>query len=296
MWILENIKATIKEFSEPKYEIMMRFSVLMSLYYKENPHYLDLALNSIFTQTVQPEQVVLVIDGPIGDELQRVVDEYAQQYSALEVYPQEKNNGLSTALNIGLKKCRNEIVFRMDTDDICYPNRFERVIKEYEKDNGLEIVGSFATMIDEEGKVIKGMIVPKLQQEIYRNVWTCPFIHPTVSFKKSSLLRVGNYNPNSGPRQDDYELWFRCVENGLKCKNIDEPLLYYRFFKDSVARNNIRVGWWRAKVGFKGAWRCKCPVIAYIGVCYPLVRACMPSFIRQLLYKVSDKINPRTNK
>ena len=80
-------------------------------------------------------------------------------------------------------------------------------------------------------------------------------------------------------------------------KILEDPryVRYYRFFKDSVARNNIKVGWWRAKVGLKGSWRCKCPVIAYIGVCYPFVRACMPSFIRQLMYKVSDKINPRTN-
>lgn len=270
------------------------FSVLISLYYKENPYYLDKSLYSIFDQSLAPSQVVLVIDGPIGQELMRVIEKYANKYKTLEVYPQEKNWGLSTALNIGLGKCRNEIVFRMDTDDICYPNRFARVLEEYADNPELEIVGSFATMIDEDGNKIKGMTVPVMQKEIYKKVWTCPFIHPTVSFKKSSLIRVGSYNPNSGPRQDDYELWFRCVEHELKCKNIEEPLLYYRFFADSVNRNNVKVGWWRAKVGLKGAWRCKCSPIAYIGVCYPLLRACMPSFIRELMYKVSDKINPRT--
>ena len=274
----------------------MSFSVLMSLYYKENPRYLNSALKSIFEQTKQPNQVVLVLDGPIGEELNSVVEEYRQKYPALDVYPQEKNKGLSTALNIGLQKCKNEIVFRMDTDDVCYPNRFERVLKEYESNPELEIVGSYATMIDEDGNEIKGMKAPISQEDIYRNVWTCPFIHPTVSFKKSSLISVGSYNPNSGPRQDDYELWFRCVEHGLKCRNINEPLLYYRFFKDSIARNNIKVGWWRAKVGLKGSWRCNCSPIAYIGVCYPLFRACMPSFIRSLLYKIADNINPRTNK
>ena len=250
---------------------MVSFSVLLSLYYKENPAYLHIALDSIFKQTIMPDQVVLVLDGPV-------------------------NRGLSTALNIGLSKCRNEIVFRMDTDDVCYPNRFGRILKEYEEHPDLEIVGSFATMIDEDGNEVKGMSAPKSQEEIYRNVWACPFIHPTVSFKKSALLRVGSYNPNSGPRQDDYELWFRCVEKGLKCKNIDEPLLYYRFFKASIARNNIRVGWHRAKVGIKGAWRCKCSPIAYIGVFYPLVRSLMPVFIRRGMYNVADKINPRTSK
>lgn len=273
---------------------MEKFSVLMSLYNKENPDYLDISLNSVFSQTIIPDQVVLVLDGSINDGLMAIVKKYQSRFPSLEVYPQEVNRGLSTALNIGLEKCRNDIVFRMDTDDVCYPHRFERTLEEYEKQPGLEIIGSFATMIDEEGNEIKGMTAPITQEEIYKNVWTCPFIHPTVSFKKTALLRVGSYNPNSGPRQDDYELWFRCVEHSLKCKNIDEPLLYYRFFKDSVARNNIKVGWWRAKVGLKGSWRCKCSPIAYIGVCYPLVRACMPSFIRELMYKLSDKINPRT--
>ena len=272
----------------------MSFSVLMSLYFKENPIYLELSLKSIFEQTLKPDQVVLVLDGPIGDELKSVVERFRIEYSSLDVYPQEKNQGLSTALNIGLEKCSNEIIFRMDTDDICYPNRFERVLKEFESNPELELVGSFATMIDEDGKEIKGMSAPTSQEDIYKKVWTCPFIHPTVSFKKSALMRAGSYNPNSGPRQDDYELWFRCVENGLKCKNIEEPLLYYRFFKDSVARNTVKVGWWRAKVGLKGSWRCKCSPIAYIGVCYPLFRACMPSFVREFMYKMSDKINPRT--
>ena len=273
---------------------MTKFSVLMSLYHKENPVYLDLALNSVFTQTVMPDQVVLVLDGPIGDELTKVVKQYQERYNELETYPLETNKGLSTALNVGLEKCRNEIVFRMDTDDVCYPSRFERTLKEYEEQKDIDIIGAFATMIDAGGNVIKEMTAPITQKEISRNVWTCPFIHPTVSFKKSSLLRVGSYNPNSGPRQDDYELWFRCVEHKLKCKNIDEPLLYYRFIKESIARNNLKVGWYRAKVGIIGSWKCKCPPIAYLGVCYPLVRACMPAFIRKAMYKVADKINPRT--
>ena len=273
---------------------MEKFSVLMSLYSKENPEYLDKALESVFQQTKMPDQVVLILDGPIGDNLTRIVEKYAHTYSSLEVYPQKDNRGLSIALNIGLKKCRNEIVFRMDTDDICFQNRFEKTLDMYRAHPELELVGSYATMINEKGMQLKQMISPSSQNEIYRKVWTCPFIHPTVSFKKSALQRIGSYNPYSGPRQDDYELWFRCVAGGLKCMNIQEPLLYYRFFSDSVKKNNFRVGWWRFKVGLKGAIKCKCSPIAYIGVAYPLVRSLMPQFIRERLYNISDKINPRT--
>lgn len=132
-----------------KHSMEQKFSVLMSLYHKENPDYLDLALNSVFSQTVSADQVVMVLDGPIGDRLMKVLEKYKNIYSALEIYPQEKNQGLSTALNIGLEKCRNELVFRMDTDDICYKNRFERTLQEYDANPEFDIVGSFATMIDE---------------------------------------------------------------------------------------------------------------------------------------------------
>ena len=273
---------------------MEKCSVLMSLYYKENPKYLNLALNSIFSNTVQPNQVVLVLDGPIGKELMMIIDKYKQLYSSLNVFPQEKNLGLSAALNIGLEHCRNEIIFRMDTDDICYSNRFERMLNVYEDNPELELIGSYATMINESGEKLKLMTSPSSQKDIYSKVWTCPFIHPTVSFKKSVLKRIGNYNPNSGPRQDDYELWFRCVAGGIKCINLQEPLLYYRFFSDSVLKNSVKVGWWRFKVGLKGSIKCGCSPIAFVGVLYPLLRSFMPKKVREQMYKISDRVNPRT--
>jgi glycosyltransferase involved in cell wall biosynthesis len=264
---------------------MEKFSVLISLYAKENPIYLQESLESIFTNTIQPEQVVLVIDGPIGHNLQNVVSKYQQKYSTLEIYPLPTNQGLSTALNIGLEKCKNDIVFRMDTDDICFPNRFETILKEYEKEPEYEIIGSAILTIDEKGNVGQEMRdYPHSQEEIYKQVWKCPFAHPTVSFRKSAILRVGSYNPHSGPRQDDYELWFRCVAGGLKCKNIGIPLLYYRFNSSNLQRMDLRVGWWRAKVGLKGSWMCKCSPIAYIGVFYPLFRSMLPLKLQQWLY------------
>lgn len=269
------------------------FSVLMSLYYKESPHYLDESLNSIFTNTILPTQVVLVLDGPIGEELQNVVDKYCSMYTSLEVYPQSKNQGLSAALNIGLEKCKNELVFRMDTDDICYPNRFEKMLDLYKREPDLDMAGSWATMIDKDGCVLKLISSPCNQDEIYRKIWVCPFNHPTMTFKKSSILKVGSYNPDSGPRQDDYELWFRCIAAGLSCKNLGEPLLYYRFFNDSLSKNSIKVGWWRMKVGLKGCRMCHCSPIAYIGVCFPLFRALMPTFIRKWMYDFTDKHSPR---
>ena len=273
---------------------MENFSVLMSLYYKENPSYLRQALDSVFKNTVQPDQVVLVLDGPITDELLNVVEEYKINYPVMDVYPQKQNKGLSTALNIGLSKCRNEIVFRMDTDDINYPDRFEKMLKLYQENPNLDMAGSFESTIDENGDILP--IINKFPtdySEIKKKIWMCPFSHPTMTFKKSSILKVGSYNPSSGPRQDDYELWFRCIAGGLYAVNLPEPLLYYRFFGDSILRNDIKVGWWRMKVGLKGCWKCKCSLIGYLGVCYPFLRALLPLRVRKQLYLLSEKMHVR---
>lgn len=273
---------------------MQKFSVLMSLYYKEQARYLDCALNSVFTNSIQPDQVVMVLDGPIGDDLREIVDKYKSKYNSFDVYPQNENRGLSFALNYGLKKCRNELVFRMDTDDICYPDRFEKMLYFYDEHPFLDMAGSFDTMIDENGSVITPVMEePTSYEEIKRLIWTCPFSHPTMSFKKSSIQKVGSYNPDSGPRQDDYELWFRCIAGGLYAMNYPEPLLYYRFFNDSLQKNNVRVGWWRMKVGIKGCWMCKCSPLAYIGVCFPFIRSLLPLKIRGWLYNFTDKYSPK---
>ena len=274
---------------------MQKFSVLMSLYYKEKPNYLEMSLDSVFNNTVAPDQVVMVLDGPIGEELQTIVKRYQSMYPSFDVYPQEKNQGLSAALNFGLKKCKNELVFRMDTDDICYPDRFEKMLKFYDDNPTLDMAGSFDTIIDETGNIISPVQEePTSYEDIKRLIWTCPFSHPTMTFKKSAILRVGSYNPNSGPRQDDYELWFRCIAGGLYALNYPKPLNYYRFFDDSLQKNSIKVGWWRMKVGLRGCWMCKCSPLAYLGVCFPFIRSLMPLKIRGWLYKITDKYSPRS--
>ena len=105
------------------------YSVLLSIYYKEKPQYLKEALNSVFKQTVQSQEIVLVKDGPLTDELDEIINNYVSQYPNLKVISLPQNQGLGKALNEGLKHCRYDIVARMDTDDISKPDRFEKQIK-----------------------------------------------------------------------------------------------------------------------------------------------------------------------
>lgn len=268
---------------------MLSFSVLMSLYIKEKPSYLRQSLESIFKSTLQPSQVVMVLDGPITVEQKSILDDFPQ----LTLVPLEKNGGLSNALNVGLKYCKYEFIARMDTDDICHPERFEKQVKYFENNPAVDIVGTYSFKMNESGVVIGKMTVPINHEDIYKKVWTCPFIHPTVMFKKDSLLVVGGYNPNSGPRQDDYELWFRCADNGLHFANIPEYLLYYRFFADSVKKNSIKIGWWRMKVGLRGCRKLKLPIWARFGVCVPFVRSLLPYPLNIWFNELMIKLNPR---
>ncbi|MCF0114853.1 MAG: glycosyltransferase, partial [Erysipelotrichaceae bacterium] len=104
-----------------------KFSVLMSLYYKEKPENLRQCLDSLLNQTVLPDEITIVKDGPLTDELEEVLKEYKDINPDLYTFvPLETNHGLGLALAEGIKVCRNELVARMDTDDISVSNRFEK--------------------------------------------------------------------------------------------------------------------------------------------------------------------------
>ena len=271
----------------------MQVTVLISVYAKEKPEYLKSALDCVYEQTLCPDEVVLVEDGPIGEELESVISAFPH----LKIVKIEKNQGLSNALNIGLKYCTNDIVARMDTDDICFPTRFEKQIKYFQLHPEVDIVGTFASKIDETGYDLNDIIsVPVVHKDIIRLIWTCPMNHPTVMFRKDKILSIGGYNSDAGPRQDDYDLWFRCAAKGLRFANIPESLLYYRFFSDSVKKNNIKVGWYRMKVGLRGCRYLHLPIMAHIGVCVPFIRSLLPYPINVYFQYLMNHINPRNRK
>ena len=111
-----------------------KYSVLMSIYHKEKPIFFVESVESMLKQTIKPDEIVIVKDGPLTPELDQTIKKYENQYSGLfTIVPLEKNLGLGLALNEGLKKCRNELVARMDTDDISLENRCELQLKEFDK-------------------------------------------------------------------------------------------------------------------------------------------------------------------
>ncbi|MFX3661702.1 MAG: glycosyltransferase [Ectobacillus sp.] len=214
-----------------------KYSVLMSLYIKEKPEYLKQSIDSMLNQTLRPDEIVIVKDGPLTDELEEVLRGYSEKYPELfNIIVSEKNIGLGLALNLGLNNCRNELVARMDTDDISLPERCEKQLKAFEEDNNLTIVG---TMVDEfynnPNKIVSSRIVPITHNEIYQFAKRrSPFNHPTVMYKKSKVLECGGYS--NLRRNQDVDLFGRMLFMGFKAANIDESLLLFRSNNDLSKR------------------------------------------------------------
>lgn len=229
----------------------MAFSVLMSLYIKENPLYLRQSLDSVFNQTQPPDEVILVEDGPLTNELYEVLEEFKKNYSNFITIPLSENQGLGKALNVGLIYCSHELVARMDTDDICFPNRFEKQIKFMSENPDIDISGSFIEEFEDSISNKKDIkTAPLTHSEISQYIKSRnPLNHPTVIFRKSAVLNAGGYQ--HFPLFEDWFLWVRMYLNGKKFANIQEPLLHFRVSKDMY---NRRGGFKYAKDSTRFQW------------------------------------------
>ena len=224
---------------------MEKYSVLMSLYAKERPEYLSSAVDSMLSQTVLPDQIVVVKDGPLTEELDWILAKYEKENPEIfTVVSSEVNIGLGKALNLGLENCRNELVARMDTDDIAKPHRCEKQLAEFEKDSELCLLGStvdeFFSTPDE---VISRRIVPCEHTDIYEFAKRrSAFTHPAVMYKKSKVLALGGYGDLR--RNQDVDLFGRMLFSGCKAANIEESLLFFRS-NDALAKR--RKSWENSK-------------------------------------------------
>lgn len=218
-----------------------KFSVLMSLYIKEKAEYFDECMQSMLRQTVLPTEIVIVFDGPISDELRKTVEKYkAENPGLIKTVENEKNKGLGLALADGVPACTYELIARMDTDDIAREDRFEKQLDLFLADPKLDICGSH--IIEFEGKidnVLSKRNVPVEHKDIaeYQKQRSA-FNHMTVMYKKSTVLRAGNYE--HCPLMEDDMMWIRMLIAGARCANVDEYLVYARTGYAMIER---RGGW-----------------------------------------------------
>lgn len=213
-----------------------KISVLMSVYKNDIAQNVKTAVESIINQTYRPSQVVIVVDGPVPDETTKTLEELKELYSEVEIYPLEQNVGLGNALKEGMTHCVNEIVARMDSDDIAVEDRFEKQIKKFEEDSELSIVGSnIAEFIGDKDNVVSIRSVPEKHEDICKYLKKrCPFNHMTVMFKKSEVEKAGGYL-HWFYNEDSY-LWARMYLAGCKFANIPENLVYARINEATFQR------------------------------------------------------------
>lgn len=231
----------------------LKYTVLMSVYYKEKPEYLSLSIESMLNQTVKPDEFIIVKDGPLTTELDEVINNFVTAYPKMfNIIVNETNLGLGPALAKGIENSKNELIARMDSDDYVVSTRCEKQLEKFREDPKLGMVGSYeAEFVDTVDNVISIHRVPSENDEIERFMHRrCSVLHPTVMYKKSAVLKSGNYQ--SVLLYEDYDLFARMVlEYHIKSYNIPEPLYYIRTSEDFFKR---RGGIKYAKTVLKFKW------------------------------------------
>lgn len=267
---------------------MLNISVLLSVYHKENPTYMRQSLNSIFSQTILPAEVVIVKDGPLPDSLNTIINNFKLEYgNILKIVSLPVNRGLGNALHEGLKYCSFNIVARMDTDDIAMPERFEKQLYIFENHLDIDVVGTWVDEFINENSdiVISQRRLPKYPEELRsfakrRN----PINHATVMFRKEAVLAVGGYEEFL--LFEDYYLWIKMLLNGSRFYNIQESLVLFRMSLDVYKRR----GGWKYAVD-----ECRLRKVMYdyhfislsdflLEIPLRFISRIMPSFIRKYLY------------
>lgn len=280
---------------------MENYSVLTTVYAKDDPIALKQSIESMLRQTVVTNDYVIVADGSIPNELLGIINSYKNRYNFINFIQMPENKGLGTALNIGLSHCKNELVARLDADDISISERCELQLKEFENDSELALVGT--DMYEFEGEpnnIISVKIMPHRYKEVYeygkrRN----PFNHSSVMYKKSILDKCGNYPEKR--RSQDLALFTKILANGYKCINIDKPLVKFRLDisrierkqKYSDIRATIRVYYQNYRGGYSKLTDFLYVVVVYIG--FYLLPQKIANFLFKKIYRKNCSNNANDN-
>ena len=220
--------------------INLKFSVLIPIYSKENSLFFNAALRSILDeQTVVPNEVLIVEDGPISKDLQNVLEDFQRRHANLiRRFKLEQNQGMGIAMNYGLEHASFEWVARMDSDDIATPDRFEVQLKFLESNPAIDVLGSSIEEFDlQPGDLRRFRTLPQENGDIVRLMkFRNPINHMTVFFRKEVALRAGGYW--SQRYNEDYNLWYEMQKISAKFHNLTKNLVHVRVGNNMVGRRS----------------------------------------------------------
>lgn len=217
----------------------IKFSVSMSVYHGDNPTFFREAIQSVFDQTLLPDELILVVDGEVSNEIKKIIRQFEISNNIDTIWLKE-NKGHGNARRVGLENCTHELVAIMDSDDVCVASRFEKQIDCFIENKELAILGSsILEFSDDISKSIGKRVLPTQDMDIKKLLKVrCPFNHMTVMFKKSEVERAGGYK--DWHHNEDYYLWIRMCLNGSVFSNLQEVLVYARTNEEFYKR---RGGW-----------------------------------------------------
>lgn len=214
-----------------------KYSVLMSVYYKDNAEWLSNSIECMLNQTIKCDEFVIVEDGQLTKELNAIIEDYEKKYpKVFNIVKIKKNVGLGPALKLGVEVCKNEWIARMDSDDYSPVNRVEKQFEIVDKYPNVGIVGcnadEFCGSLD---NIVAHVILPETNEEIIKfSKRRCPYRHSGIIYKKSEIIKAGNYQECY--LCEDYDLYARMEMNGTEGFNVQETLLFVRVNEDFYSR------------------------------------------------------------
>jgi glycosyltransferase involved in cell wall biosynthesis len=266
------------------------FTVLMAVYHADSPQLLTSALKSVYDNSLLPEKILLVVDGPVSVALTQVIENFSrssQLTPKLVALQLPRNIGLAAALNEGLRHVETEWVLRADADDLNLPERFARQAALLQSSPDLDFFGACILEVSEQKAPIAIRQVPATHEAIVATArWRNPFNHMTVAFRTKCVRDAGGY-PQIYLRED-YALWATLLTAGAKAANLEEVLVHASAGQAMYKRR----GGWKYAVGELALQRHLVTLgrkPAFFGLLQGLVRALvflLPAFVRGAIYIV----------
>lgn len=262
-------------------------AVVMSVYKKENPEYLELSLKSSWTdQVLKPTQIILVEDGELTLELYSVIESWKKKIKdVLVIHKNQTNLGLTKSLNIAIEYVTAKYIARMDSDDISLPERFLKQVNFLEINSDVSVVGSNVQEIDEFGNFTELRKYPLVDEEIREYICKATPLQHSAVMMRSSIFNEGISYNESYKMTQDLALWFSILNEGYKIANIPEVLFLFRITPETFSRRNRSKGFHEFKIYMKGISKLKGMTVKFIYPISRLLMRYMPSKLIKIIYE-----------
>lgn len=217
---------------------MNNFSVIMPVYFKERPERLRLAINSLLEQTITPGEIVIVLDGPVGKELNNVIQKF-NKIDFIRIIELAENKGVGIARKTAIEKAKYDILALMDSDDISCKDRFEKQIEKIINGDAQVVGGWIEEFKEKPGDIGSVRKLPKTHEEIYKfGKWRMPVNNVTLMFTREVYDAAGGYSEQT--KNEDWNLVVNLIATGARFFNIPETVVHARAGEDMIIR---RRGW-----------------------------------------------------